>query len=243
MAIRTLRDTGSTNTVPVNIDGAVYSLITSDCVIGGIGDEFKITYTGTSLSVSFTKGSHALIGGNSFWLTDGESITLPANSTTYLCARVDASMPNNKTGSFQCLTQAGMKTGDVNSGGTRDMLLYIITTDGNGVTKCEDKRTIISSSGYAAAISQLEKDVDTIENNLSSLKTEVTTITTATLSAGSTSLTISNSKITTSSALSFYTSIYGVSPLTATVSSGKVTLTFDAQSSAMTVGVKIDGSL
>lgn len=216
MAIRTLRDTGSTNTVPVNIDGAVYSLITSDCVIGGIGDEFKITYTGTSLSVSFTKGSHALIGGNSFWLTDSESVTLPANSTTYLCARVDASMPNNKTGSFQCLTQAGMKSGDVNSGGTRDMLLYIITTDGNGVTKCEDKRTIISSTNKG--------------------------IITATLPANTSSITINNYRITTSSILSFYTSIYGVNPNSVVVSDGKVTLTFDSQSNDMVVGIKIDGS-
>lgn len=150
MAIRTLRDTGSSNTIPVAIDGAVYSLITSDCVIDGIGDEFTITYTSTSLSVSFAKGSQAIICGNAFWLTDAESVTLPANSTIYLCARVDASMPNNKTGSFQCLTQAGMKSGNPNAGGTRDMALYIITTDGNGVTKCEDKRSILSNNTMAS---------------------------------------------------------------------------------------------
>lgn len=63
-----------------------------------------------------------------------------------------------------------------------------------------------------------------------------------TLSAGSTSITLSSSKITTSSILDFYTSIYGVSPSDVAVSSGSVTLTFDAQDSAMVVGVKVIGT-
>lgn len=65
---------------------------------------------------------------------------------------------------------------------------------------------------------------------------------TGTLSAGSTSITLSSSKITTSSILDFYTSIYGVAPSDVAVSSGKVVLTFDSQDSAMVVGVKIIGT-
>ena len=71
--------------------------------------------------------------------------------------------------------------------------------------------------------------------------TNISTITKGTLSAGSTSITLSDSRITTNSALSFYTSIYGVNPNSVSVSSGSVTLTFDAQASSMTVGVSVDG--
>ena len=41
--------------------------------------------------------------------------------------------------------------------------------------------------------------------------------------------------------MSFYTSVWGVNPKTVTVVSGQVTLTFDAQTVAVEVGVRIDG--
>lgn len=66
-------------------------------------------------------------------------------------------------------------------------------------------------------------------------------IITSTLAAGETTITISSQKITANSALSFYTSVYGVNPKSASAAAGSVTLTFDAQSAAMTVGVRIDG--
>lgn len=72
--------------------------------------------------------------------------------------------------------------------------------------------------------------------------TSIKNISTGTLSTGETSITISDTEITTDSVLSFYTSIYGVSPTAATVETGSVTLTFDAQESDMVVGVKVDGT-
>ena len=60
-----------------------------------------------------------------------------------------------------------------------------------------------------------------------------------TLSAGSTSITLSDSLITTDSTLDFYTSIYGVSPKTVSVASGSVTLTFKAQTTDVKVKVVI----
>lgn len=62
-----------------------------------------------------------------------------------------------------------------------------------------------------------------------------------TLSKGSTSITLSSSYIKTTSALSTYTSIYGVSPKSVSVSAGKAILTFDAQTSNMDVAIKIEG--
>ena len=60
-----------------------------------------------------------------------------------------------------------------------------------------------------------------------------------TLSAGSTSITLSDSSITTDSTLDFYTSIYGVSPKTVSVASGSITLTFKAQTTDVKVKVVI----
>lgn len=66
-------------------------------------------------------------------------------------------------------------------------------------------------------------------------------IITGILAAGDTSITISDERITTSSILSFYTSIYGVNPTSVNVSEGSVTLEFKAQDEDMTVGVSVDG--
>lgn len=64
-------------------------------------------------------------------------------------------------------------------------------------------------------------------------------IITGTLVAGQTSIAILSDYITTDSVLDFYTSIYGVNPLSVSVVAGEVTLTFNAQATNMTVGVKI----
>ncbi len=72
-----------------------------------------------------------------------------------------------------------------------------------------------------------------IENNLS--------VVTGTLAISATSITISDARITIDSILDFYTSIFGVNPLTVTVSTGQVVLTFSAQTVAMIVGVRING--
>ena len=62
---------------------------------------------------------------------------------------------------------------------------------------------------------------------------------TGALAAGSTSLTLSNSLITTDSTIDIYTSTYGVNPASVTLSAGKVVLTFEAQSAALNVKVEV----
>lgn len=147
--IRTLKDTGADFPISSNIDGSVYAIATQDCVIGGMGDEFSVTTSASSLSLTFTQGSVAVLCGNAFWLTADETVTLPANSTFNLCARIDTSKPNGQTGSFECLTEAGMKNNNINNGGIRDLVLYTITTSANGVASIVDKRTIITTATYA----------------------------------------------------------------------------------------------
>lgn len=147
--IRTLKDTGADFPISSNIDGSVYAIATQDCVIGGMGDEFSITTSASSLSLTFTQGSVAVLCGNAFWLTADETVILPANSTFYLCVRIDTSKPNGQTGSFECLTEAGIKKDNINNEGIRDLVIYKITTSSNGVTASEDKRVIMKSGSYA----------------------------------------------------------------------------------------------
>ena len=62
---------------------------------------------------------------------------------------------------------------------------------------------------------------------------------TGTLAAGSTSLTLSNAAIQSTSTIDIYTDTYGVNPTAVSVSAGSITLTFEAQSSAVSVKVRI----
>ena len=81
-----------------------------------------------------------------------------------------------------------------------------------------------------------------LKTEIDELKTKLNTeIITGTLSAGETTLTISDPSITTDSILSFYTSIYGVNPLSVNVSNESVTLGFKAREEDMIVGVSVDG--
>lgn len=62
---------------------------------------------------------------------------------------------------------------------------------------------------------------------------------TGTLTAGSTTLTISDASITTTSVIDYYTDIFGVNPTNAVVSNGSIVLTFDAQQSDLHVKVRV----
>jgi len=60
-----------------------------------------------------------------------------------------------------------------------------------------------------------------------------------TLTAGSTSITLSDSSITTSSTIDVYTDSWGINPTAISVSTGSVALTFEAQQSDLGVKVRI----
>lgn len=102
----------------------------------------------------------------------------------------------------------------------------------------------------AVAITDFRQTFQTLIDNNAAIKTmgdsidginEKLGIKKATLAAGAISITISDSRITTDSVLSFYTSKYGVNPTDATATTGSVTLTFDALEEDIEVGVRVDG--
>lgn len=152
MAIQTLHDTGDTYQITPKYDGGVYATGISDCVCKGIGDEFAINYTGTSLDVSFNSGSEAVIGGSFFRIKSLEAVTLTPNATIYLCANIDLSRPNGQRGAFVQRTASNMMAENLNTstGTTRDLLLYVITTSNTGVSSVVDKR-IIKGDGNAVS--------------------------------------------------------------------------------------------
>lgn len=60
-----------------------------------------------------------------------------------------------------------------------------------------------------------------------------------TLEAGETSITITDSSITTDSTIDFYTDVFGVNPIGAVVGTGQITLTFEERSSDLGVKVRV----
>ena len=62
---------------------------------------------------------------------------------------------------------------------------------------------------------------------------------TDTLTAGSTSITLSDASITTTSTIDIYTDVFGIQPTNAVVATGSITLTFLTQASDITVKVRV----
>lgn len=98
----------------------------------------------------------------------------------------------------------------------------------------------LTLSGTSTVLSEVEADLVTVEESVETMQSNATIIR-GTLAVGATSIVLTDARITTNSMMSFYTSVWGVNPKTVTVVSGQVTLTFDAQTVAVEVGVRIDG--
>ena len=60
-----------------------------------------------------------------------------------------------------------------------------------------------------------------------------------TLAAGNTTLTLTDSRITTDSMIDYYTDVYGVNPTSVAVTAGQIVLTFAAQATALNVKVVV----
>ena len=154
MPIQTIYDVGDDYQINPKMDGGVYRAGIADAVCGGIADEFDITYSANSLDVSFSAGCEAVVCGSFFKITgnDAVSVTLPANKTFYLCARIDLSRANGSRGYLACIEgSANLYTSsNINGSDTiHDLVLYQITTSSSGVTSVTDKRVIQSGSGVS----------------------------------------------------------------------------------------------
>ena len=104
------------------------------------------------------------------------------------------------------------------------------------VTRDEGTITEVGDAFSATNMNGLESRINTA---ISALAPAGFTELSSTLTAGQTGLTFNNVAITTASTFDFFTSIYGVSPETVSVSAGELDLTFEAQASNMDVKVRI----
>ena len=115
------------------------------------------------------------------------------------------------------------------------LLMDAITSVGDKATEIEGALAEAQATLFetATALSEAEAGLQTLITNGTILK--------ATLAIGATSVSIDSERITSDSLLSIYTSVWGVNPTSVTITAGNVTLVFDAQTSVVEVGVRIDG--
>lgn len=121
----------------------------------------------------------------------------------------------------------------------RKLTLVSGESDVYDVTRNEGTITNPGDAFNAGNMNDLESR---IEAGLVKLEEDIKSATVGTLTAGSTTITLNDSKIQKNSILSFATSIGGVNPNTYDSDTGYVTLTFDAQSVDMLVAVQIEGT-
>lgn len=151
MAIQTLSDHGTEYPVQIEMDGGVYSLL-GDCVIKGIGNEFELANKSTASLSVMVKSGQAVIGGHFFKNNGNVDVTLNANATNLIVARIDRSQTPGNTGKILAITEAELKSDNLNNstGGSRDLVLYKLVTDGSGVTSDSDSRPV--NVGYSMAV-------------------------------------------------------------------------------------------
>ena len=95
---------------------------------------------------------------------------------------------------------------------------------------------LITNTQYTQA---LNTNVKTVSGAINELLGNIGKDIIGTLTAGSTSITLSDNVITTTSTIDVYTDTFGVNPTNVVVATGSVTLTFEAQQSDLGVKVRV----
>lgn len=100
-------------------------------------------------------------------------------------------------------------------------------------------------SKFIANVQQYSNSLNTTSKTLTGAINEVLqsagggVAVTGTLTAGSTSITLSNVAILTTSTIDIYTDVWGVNPTSVSLITGSITLTFDAQANDLAVKVVV----
>ena len=121
---------------------------------------------------------------------------------------------------------------------TRRVLTDTTTLETQQVTVTRDEGTVTEAGDNwdASNLNGMESRINTAFSTLAACGfVEVS----GTLSTGSTSITLSDASITTSSTIDVFVDTFGVNPTAMSVSTGSVTLTFEAQESDLGVKVRV----
>ena len=158
-------NSGNTVNIQAEQDGGINNILAAghDFICGGIGDEFEITTSGSSLQVTVGSGE-ALINGRSVRTDNTNTITLTASSVTYLVLRIDLTQAVGNEGLLYGLSSlSNLQTDNLNSGGSKhDLLLATITSNASGVVSVVDNRDIRTSvflSGTVLPATAQEGDI------------------------------------------------------------------------------------
>lgn len=182
------------------------------------------------LDNSTVRNAHKITGTGGTTVTSDSSGNITINSSASVT--VDSALSSTSTNPVQNKV-INTKVSSIETN---------ISTINSTMSSLQSGKLDTSSANYIKGLSASGQTITYTKGDGStgSITVQGNTYVEGTLSAGSTSITLSHSSITTSSVLDFYTSIFGVSPTACTATTGKVTLTFDAQSTAMTVRVVIN---
>ena len=212
-----------------------------------------------TVEVTYQQGDSATMPPKGAWLTSPPEVaqgkylwtkTLFSDGTVgYSVARqgmdgTDAVISVNGKSGEVTITADDIEEGSANkyvTAAEKDKIANLPENTDTALSKKVDKVTGkgLSTNDYTntdkGKVDNLPNDTDT---ELSKKADKPITIT-GTLTAGSTSLVLSNSAITTDSTIDIYTDKWGVNPTDVVVVAGKVTLTFDAQAAALNVKVEV----
>lgn len=124
-------------------------------------------------------------------------------------------------------------------------LFEVAHPDSGSATGYASKKQSMAAMANHTATAVSYPTLNTTSKNLVGAVNEVLqsagggTVLSTTLTAGNTSVTFTNVAITTTATYDFYTDVFGVNPTAVSVSSGSLTLTFEAQASDLGVKVRI----
>lgn len=124
--------------------------------------------------------------------------------------------------------------------GTQKNRLFTLKDSNNN--SLGGKTSMFAKDAYVSVVLDTNKSYAFVQNPGSSVKTESDmAILRETLLPGEGGIVFMDPRITKNSALSFYTSIYGINPKKVIVNEGSVNLEFDSIETEIEVGVRIDG--
>lgn len=159
MALYGMSDNGVE--IPAEVDGALFNFLSgnTDYVIGGIGDEFGVTYSSGSLTVTLGTGIGVLCGRTVQETDATTTLELPANSSGHIVIEFNKSLAEGSQVSLKVTSEVTRE--DINNTGTvADLELYEYVTNGNGVTSFIDKRNIQTQAGGGGGDSLSQRQLE-----------------------------------------------------------------------------------
>ena len=218
-----------------NGQALIYDSTNSKWINGTNGIEVEGNPSGGTSSGDLTR---LKIGSTIYDVSNVEANPSSSASTTLNKIGIDGtvySLPSGGGGSASALSDLSDVT--VSNPSSGQELVY------NG-TNWENKTNVVylTKAQYdALPSSKLTDDIQYFITDLNNVNDICWVDITGTLTAGQTSLTLQDSLITSNCTIDFYTDTYGVNPTAVSVSTGSVTLTFNAQQNDLGVKVRVWG--